>query len=399
VLRFSRGDQTPRFILDIPTTLTRPARRAGLAVFAAVLALAACKETADPPAVAEISGMAAVDSVSQGQSFRYPIELRDASGNVLTGRRVEWTTQNPQVASVDEDGLITGLAVGPSLITAKVGSVIAQSLLHVQPAVASVVVLPQASSVVLGGTTTLNVAVSDPQGRSISGRTIIWSSSNTTVATVNAQGVVAGVTQGSATITARTLRDGVSGNATVNVIQVPVNSVSISPAGAQTVFEGSTVQLTAIPRDANNTVLNGRPVTWSTSNQSVAAVSASGVVTGIALGTAQITAEVEGKTASSEVRVAPRPVATVSLSPNPGAVNVGAGLQMTVDVRDANNQPLTLAGRTVTWDSSNRPVAAVAQDGVVTGVTVGTATISVTVDGRTASATVTVHPAPPPPPG
>lgn len=361
-------------------------------VMAACLAItAACKEAAEPPKVAVISGMGDRDSMTVGTTFQYPIELRDAAGNVLTGRKVMWTSQNPQVASVDEAGVITGLAVGPSLITAKVDGVVAQSMLFVQPAVASVVILPQTSSVVIGETRGLTVAVTDKDGKTISGRSLTWSSSNPSIATVNSEGVVAGVSIGDATITARTIRDGISGTATVQVVQVPVASVSISPAGTQLVFEGTTLQLSAVARDGSNNVLNGRPVSWTTSNQAVATVSETGLVTGVGLGSAQITAEVEGKTASSQVNVAPRPIVTIALSPNPASVKAGSAIQMTLDMRDAGGAPLTTAGRTVTWDSSNKPVATV-QDGVVTGLTPGTATITVIVDGKSASAIVTVTP-------
>lgn len=394
VLRFSRvGSHTPdRWLRS--TTLSRVRHAAPMVMAASLVMSAACKETADPTKVAVISGMAERDSMALGATFQYPIELRDANGNVLTGRKVAWTTQNPQVASVNESGVITGLAVGPSLITAKVDGAVAQSMLFVQPAVASVVILPQSSSVVLGETRGLNVAVTDKDGKTIPGRSLTWSSSSPTIATVNAEGIVAGVALGQATITARTVRDGVSGTATVHVVQVPAASVAISPAGSQLVFEGTTLQLSAIVRDGSNNILNGRPVSWTTSNQAVASVSSTGLVTGLGLGSAQITAEVEGKTASSQVNVSPRPIATIALSPNPASVRAGSAIQMTLDMRDAGGAPLTTAGRSVTWDSSNKPVATV-QDGVVAGVTPGTATITVVVDGKSASAIVNVTPAGP----
>jgi uncharacterized protein YjdB len=114
-------------------------------------------------------------------------------------------------------------------------------------------------------------------------------------------------------------------------------------------------------------------------------------VTGVALGTVQVTAESEGVLASTTVTVVPRPVATIALSPNPASVKVATQLQMSLDIRDSNGNQLTTTGRAVTWDSSNKPVATV-QDGVVAGVTPGTATITVTVDGKAASAIVTVNP-------
>jgi uncharacterized protein YjdB len=92
-----------------------------------------------------------------------------------------------------------------------------------------------------------------------------------------------------------------------------------------------------------------------------------------------------------KVTVSPRQVATVGLTPNPGTVKMGSALQMSLDLRDASGNQLTTVGRTVAWDSSNKPVATVS-DGVVTGLSSGTATITVTVDGRSASAIVNVTP-------
>jgi uncharacterized protein YjdB len=174
-------------------------------------------------------------------------------------------------------------------------------------------------------------------------------------------------------------------------VQVPVANVSITPAGSQTVSQGLTLQLAATMRDNTGAVLVGRTVSWTTSNASIATVSSTGLVTGASLGVVQITAECEGVTSSVTVTVQPRPIATVALAPNPGSVRMGALMQLALDLRDAGGNQLTTTGRVVTWDSSNKPVATV-QDGVVSGVSPGNATITVTVDGRSASAVVTVTP-------
>jgi uncharacterized protein YjdB len=235
------------------------------------------------------------------------------------------------------------------------------------------------------------VTVSDKNGLAIAGRTVEFSSSNPTIAAVNAAGTVIGVSQGSAVITGYAILDQVGGTATVTVVPVPVASIAITPAGAQTVFQGLTLQLAATLRDGNGNILSGRPVSWTTSNSAYATVSSSGVVTGVGLGSVQITAESEGVSSAVSVAVQPRPVATAALAPNPGSLKAGTQLQMALDLRDASGNPLTTVGRSVIWDSSNKPVATV-QDGVVTGGSPGTATISVTVDGKSASAVVTVTP-------
>jgi uncharacterized protein YjdB len=355
-------------------------------------ALAACKESADPARAADIVGMPPVDSVRVGKTLGLEaIELRDDKGNRLTGRRVTWTSSNSAFATVADNGTVTGVAVGSSIITARADDAVATSTVHVQEPVVSVVLFPATPSIPVGGTQQLTVAVSDRNGIALTGRTVEFSSSNTSVATVNSAGVVVAVSQGQATITGRAIQDQVSGTSNVQVVQVPVSSVTISPAGNQTVFQGSTLQLFAVLRDAANREITGRPVSWTTSNQLIATVSGAGLVSGVGLGNVQITAESEGRTGSVSVTVAPTPVANLSLSPNPASVSVGGALQLNLDLRDAGGNVLTTIGRTITWESSNRPVANV-QDGVVAGVSQGTATITVTVDGKSASTTVNVTP-------
>jgi uncharacterized protein YjdB len=319
------------------------------------------------------------------------VEARDASGNKLAGKRLNWSSLNPNISTVDASGVVTGVAIGSTVITARADGVTAQTDMRVQPLVASVVLSPSSATVPIGGNRPLTVTVSDNKGLALSGRLIAFSTSNPSVATVNGSGTVVGITQGRAIITAQAVQDQVSGTSTIDVVQVPVVSVLITPAGSQTVSQGLTLQLAATMRDGTGAVLAGRTVSWTTSNASIATVSSTGLVTGASLGVVQITAECEGVTSSVTVTVQPRPVAVVALAPNPGSVRMGALMQMSLDLRDASGNQLTTTGRAVAWESSNKPVATV-QDGVVSGVSPGNATITVTVDGRSASAVVTVTP-------
>src|SRR5207253_6531008 len=114
---------------------------------------------------------------------------------------------------------------------------------------------------------------------------------NTAVATVSSMGLVGGVAQGQATITATS--EGQSGTAALTVV-VLVASVTVTPTPA-TVGIGQTVQLTATPKDANGNVLTGRVVTWASNNTAVAPVGSTGLVSGVAPGQATITAASEPK--------------------------------------------------------------------------------------------------------
>lgn len=179
----------------------------------------------------------------------------------------------------------------------------------------------------------------------------------------------------------------ISSSATCSSTNVAVTAVSLSPATA-TVAVGATQQLTAAITPANATNKN---VTWSTSNAAVASVSNAGLVTGIAAGTATITVTTQdgNKTATSTITVTASPVAVtgVSVAPTTVSTSVGSTQQLTATVSPAN-----ATNKNVTWSSSNNSIATVNAAGLVTGVAVGTATITVTTqDGaRTATATVMV---------
>src|SRR5947199_6562971 len=198
---------------------------------------------------------------------------------------------------------------------------------------------------------------------------------------------------GSFKVAATSHPDGKTDTATVSVAgcTVSVASVTVSP-GAPTVQVGQTVQLTATPKDANGTPLTGRVVTWSSDNTSAATVDGSGLVTGVAAGSATITATSEGQSGTASVTVSTVPVASVTVSPSPASVQQGATVQLTATHKDANGNPLS--GRVISWSSDNAAVATVSGSGLVSGVVVGSATITATSEGQSGTASITVTPAP-----
>src|SRR5438552_4120664 len=175
--------------------------------------------------------------------------------------------------------------------------------------------------------------------------------------------------------------------AAIAVIQVRVASVTVSPATASLAV-GRTLQLAATPTDSAGNPLSGRVVTWATSATSVATVSAAGLVTGVAAGTATITATSEGKSGIATITVSNVPVASLTVSPATAGILVSKTVQLTATPKDAAGNPLS--GRVVTWATSATSVATVSATGLVTGVTVGTATITATSEGKSGTATVTV---------
>ena len=156
------------------------------------------------------------------------------------------------------------------------------------PRATAVTVTPDATELTaLGATVQLSAEVRDQNGQLIAGAAVTWASSSDGVATVDAAGLVTAAGNGSATITASA--GTASGSAAVTVAQ-EASALVVSPL-ADTVPVGDTVRLEAEVRDANGHALTGdASLTWSTSDPSVATVDGSGLVSGVALGTATITA-------------------------------------------------------------------------------------------------------------
>src|SRR3989454_154907 len=342
--------------------------------------------------VASVGVTPASATTHPGLTVQLTATPQDAAGNPLTGRTVTWATSAATIATVDANGLVTAKAVGgPVTVTATSEGKSGTSAVTVIPIpVASVAVTPNPASVQIGATVQLTATPQDAAGNPLTGRTVTWQTSDGTIATVDATGLVTGKALGGpVTITATS--EGKAGTAAITVTPIPVATVAVAPPTASIVV-GATVQLSATPQDAVGNPLTGRTITWQSGNAAVASVDANGLVTGKALGgPVTITATSEGKAGTAAVTVTAIPVATVAVAPATASVEVGASFQFTATPKDATGNPLT--GRTITWQSSAQGVATVNGAGLAQTLTVGSATITATSEGKSGTASLTVMPA------
>ena len=154
------------------------------------------------------------------------------------------------------------------------------------------------------------------------GRTLRWSSSNTSVVHVTSSGTISGRAVGAATVTAR------GGNGTSSQFRISVVSMSTRTAPVVAVVEiavpsstmpvAGTMTLSATARDGDGVAITGRPVTWSASGSAVT-VSSTGVVTAVAAGSADVRATVDGVAGSTSIVVVAPTVASLTISPKTGA--------------------------------------------------------------------------------
>ncbi|HXL35365.1 MAG TPA: Ig-like domain-containing protein, partial [Gemmatimonadales bacterium] len=322
--------------------------------------------------------------------------------------------------------------------------------------VAAVTVNPASTSVAVGATVQLAAVTQDSAGKTLTGRSVTWTISNSAVATVAASGLVTGVATGTATITATS--EGKSGTAAISVTApncltsagiwrnspVPTQTGAFEAQFDATAATASTnaamglsngpaadwTNLAAIVRFNSTGTIDARnggdyaattaiPYTAGTSYHFRLDVDLPSHTYDIYVTPAGATEQLLGKAFALRTEQAgvpalnnlgldtnggsatvcnvtvgvwtplpPAPVASMTMSPAATTVSAGATVQLTATLKDASGN--VLRGRSVTWASSAPALAPVSGSGLVTGLVVGTATITATSGGQTGSAAVTV---------
>ena len=220
-------------------------------------------------------------------------------------------------------------------------------------------------------------------------KNVSFESADAGIAAVNSNGVVTGVSAGETTITVTTEDGGFTGACTINVYNQAVTGVTIEPSEAE-LPAGYSMKLTAtvLPENATN-----KNVVYSVDDESILSVDQDGNITGLSLGIATVTVTTEdgGFTASAEITVIPVQVTGVSISPKSVSVALGNTIQLTASITPSN-----AANKNLSWSVSDETIISVDGQGTVTGLSGGTATVTVTTEdgGFSASAEITVYYAP-----
>ncbi len=335
---------------------------------------ASCDVTITTP-VESISLDRASVSLEEGQSTTLVATI---SPNDADEKTVVWSTSSASVATV-VNGVVTAVAEGNATITAKAGGKSATCAVSVKKAVVAVtsVSLNKTTlSLTKGKTETLTATVKPDNATD---KTVTWSSSDATVASVTQNGLIKAEKSGKATITAKAGEKSATCEVTITT---PVESVSLDRVSVS-LEEGQTTKLIATisPNDADE-----KTVQWTSSSTSVATV-VDGVVTAVAEGSATITAKAGGKTATCAVSVKKAVVAVTSVTLNKTALSLTKNQSETLI---ATVNPDNATDKSVTWSSSDETVASITQNGLVTALKSGKATITAKAGEKSATCVVTI---------
>lgn len=350
--------------------------------FAALIALAAgCTQEIDPSSVS-LNKHDLTLNVGGTAKLEATIEPANATNTALS-----WSSTAPAVATVDNNGTVTAVSEGQAIVTVvtlaggKSDACVVKVSKSFIP-VTGVRLDKKELKLTTGGGYSLTATVepSDATDASVS-----WSSSNSDVASVDADGHVSALSEGTATISVKTTDGGFTASCEVTVPAVP-EGLTIEPASVE-IAEGATVQLSATISPAGAS----QEVQWAALNSGIATVSAGGLVTGISEGTTKIYARsVENPDIQGECAVTVVKDPTLrGIGLNPTELNLTVGQTYGLQVLYT---PEYAANKNVSWTTDNTAVASVSAEGMVTALTEGSATITATSEegGFTASCAVTV---------
>ncbi len=326
--------------------------------------------------------------ITTGESVRVDGVLIDPRGTPVAGAPLTWRSQAPEIASVSDGGVITGLSEGQgSVIVTSQGISAELPVVVARVPVAKVVLTPPPSAWAPGERRVLQAAALDLSGAVLPGRSMRWTSHDASVAVVDQLGVVLGVSPGLARIQAES--EGQVADVAVE-IRPAQGVLAILPA-AGALAAGQVVLLQAIWKTSTGSHDDAAGVTWVSSDPTVLRVSEEGELNALRPGTARVRATLGDQQAEVQYQVTRVDVATVRILPRISALSVGEEVRLETHALDRLGT--NLPGRVVTWHSSDSKVVAISADGLIRGTGVGTARISAAIGAGLASLDLRVSPA------
>ncbi|MEP6781104.1 MAG: Ig-like domain-containing protein [Gemmatimonadaceae bacterium] len=259
-----------------------------------------------PAAVAQVSVVLSAASANVGQTVLASATVRDAAGNVLTGRAVAWSSTSNSVATVSSSGLVTAVAGGAAQISATSEGITGTqtfTALVVAPTVVvdSIVLSFDSTEVTIGDTLRLVAVPRDAAGHALSGVTLQWTSTNPAVATVSQSGLVTSLDIGNTEIdvvvapaiqSASSARASLRGKGATRALIRSAPQVVITP-GSNTLDVGQSTTYAARITNSRGTLLpRNYPIRWSVNAPTVASIDQNGNAKALTKGTTKIIATV-----------------------------------------------------------------------------------------------------------
>ncbi|MDE6809929.1 MAG: Ig-like domain-containing protein [Muribaculaceae bacterium] len=318
-----------------------------------------CKVRVTLPEVSSLTLSASSLTMTTGRTAQLSVSIEPDNAKDV---QIEWSSSDEEIATVDENGLVTAIGAGEAVITAKSGNVAVTCRVTVELLKPESLTLEQSSVSVLTGETKQLKATILPEDGDF---TVEWSVADTNVATITADGLLTAVSAGETTVTAKCgeLTAGCKVYVTRNTIAV--ESISLSESAVTlTAGEETVLTVTISPADATDPT-----VMWATSDETVATVT-NGTVKAVGEGSATITASVGDKKAECRVTVEPIKPQSLTLELTSVSLLIGETKQLKATVLPESGE------FAVEWSVTDTNVATITADGLLTAVSAGETTVT-----------------------
>ncbi|THD02544.1 hypothetical protein B1810_14235 [Panacagrimonas perspica] len=422
------SDSTTRDVTTTATWISSLPGRATISDAAGSKGLATARLAGATQISAEVMGVRGAVTMTVTNTGIVSIDVTPKNANVAVGfarpyqatarlsngttrdvtTEVSWTSSNTARATIGnaaaDKGIATGVAAGPTTITAKLGNVEGSTALNVTAVTLTAIGVTPANPSIALGLDQLFTAIatfSDASTLNVTDR-VIWASSNVTVASISnadgSRGLASSLATGTTTVSASI--GTTTGQTVLTVADAALTAIEITPTNL-TVAKGLTQSFTATGRFTDEVARDiTTSVTWSSSSPAVATISndagamTQGRATAVQVGTTTITATRSGINGTATMTVTDALLVSIDVTPKNANVGVGfeRAFQATARLSDATTRDITTE---VSWTSGDPALAtignAAADKGIATGVAEGQTTITATLGDAQGSTTLNVN--------
>jgi len=349
------------------------------------------------PALTDITVTPSSATLMVGETKGFVATALDQDGNAMPGIDIVWSSSDPTVGAIDDDGVFTALVAGTATVTAASGDIAGTATVTVsdeEPVLTGLNVTPPRATLAAGDSLKFIVTARDQNGNVMPAGAVAWTSSDPAAGTIDDDGVFTALAAGTTTVTATSGEVAATAAVTVIAAEPEFGMVVLSPPEV-TLETGDTLQFEAVAFNSYGETVPAAALTWASSDPAAGTIDDDGVFTALAAGTTTVTAASGDIAGTAVVTVSSDEPVLSRIAITPPAITLNAGDEETFVATAYDQHGTAMPADAVAWASSDPAAGTIDDGGLFIALDAGTTTITATADGITGAADVTVvRPAP-----
>jgi len=349
------------------------------------------------PALTDITVTPSSATLMVGETKGFVATALDQDGNAMPGIDIAWSSSDPIVGTIDDDGVFTALVAGTATVTAASGDIAGTATVTVsdeEPVLTGLNVTPPRATLAAGDSLKFIVTARDQNGNVMPAGAVAWTSSDPAAGTIDDDGVFTALAAGTTTVTATSGEVAATAAVTVIAAEPEFGMVVLSPPEV-TLETGDTLQFEAVAFNSYGETVPAAALTWASSDPAAGTIDDDGVFTALAAGTTTVTAASGDIAGTAVVTVSSDEPVLSRIAITPPAITLNAGDEETFVATAYDQHGTAMPADAVAWASSDPAAGTIDDGGLFIALDAGTTTITATADGITGAADVTVvRPAP-----